>query len=1021
MRLIRAMFVVMIVLQPMMVKAAGPGRLLAHYTHQRWSEDSDAPRPAFALAQDHRGYLWVAAAGGLFRFDGIRFEPISTGIDPIANGPPSTILVRHNGEVWTNFERSGRFAVYRDGQLRFLRAPPAPHRVITMRETEDGTVWILTERVGLPLMRYRGGTWASFGQEAGAPRDNPYSMVVTHDGTVWVSFNDSVMRLAPRATRFVLVRHDPGARGRLSLDPQERVWFTERHGTYPITGPGGQGSPPKLRHAYATDAADIRGWPTFDREGNLWIATYYDGLERVPHPDPRGAASLDEAAANVEHLTVRDGLSSNATTQIFQDREGNVWATTEDGFDKFWPATLHFEPELSQPAAFGDLLLEASDGTVYIGEASTVYRVRPGRQPEPIFRTNKEPRTLCEAPDGAIWISLYKDKQIVIWRNGSVRRLAQRVPLSYTIYDCVFDRSGDYWVTASFGGMARLHAGLWHRMFGPTSDAFLPKSMITDTRGRLVVHWTDRSLVRLDGQERRVVPIPFDGYAPDDVTLYSASPDTLYVAGRFGLGRFRDGRFDTISARRIPLFSGVNGMVRTPAGDFWLASPGGILRLSATALESAFSKPGQRPQMRVFGTLEGLRSPPHSHSRHSIVQGGDGRLWIATQAGTLWLDPAHVAQNQTPPDVAVGALIADRIYRDPTTVTLPAGTSNIQIDFAVLRFSNPRTTHVRYRIEGQDLNWVMAGTRRQAFYTNLAPGTYRFRLMAANDDGVWNERGATVEFVIPPTFVQSFWFALLCGGVVLLLLWLLYRFRMTQIAGAIRSRLEERLGERERIARELHDTLLQSIQGLVLRFQSVANKMPAEELARVKLEAVLKRADEVIAEGRDRVQNLRTTDRAGDLIELLKERAVAADFEPAIPIRIVAEGKPRPVFPLISVELGRIVDEALRNAARHAQATMIDIMIRFSRSHLAIEIRDDGIGIDPDMLEQGYRPGHFGLVGMRERAERIGGVFSMDSRPGMGCAVTIAVPGRLAFADPAPHRQRMLSWLFRESGETQNV
>jgi signal transduction histidine kinase/ligand-binding sensor domain-containing protein len=1021
MRLIKAIFVAMFLLPPMIANAAGPGRLLAQYTHQHWSEESDAPRPVFALAQDHRGYLWVAASGGLFRFDGIRFEPIGSGIDPIANGPPSAILIRHNGEVWTNFERSGRFAVYRGGRLQFLRAPPAPHRVIAMRETADGTIWVLTERVGLPLMRYHNGSWTSFGTAAGAPLDNPYSMVVTGDGTVWVSFNDSVMRLAPGGHRFELVRHAFGARGRLSLDPQQRVWFTERNGSYPITGPNGQGKPPKLRHAYATDDAEIRGWPAFDREGNLWIATYYDGLQRVPHPDPRGAASADEASAQVEHFTAHDGLSSNATTQIFQDREGNVWATTEDGLDKFWPATLHHEPELSQPAAFGDLLLEASDGTVYIGEASTVYRVLPGKQPEPIFRTDKEPRTLCEAPDGAIWISLYKDKQIIIWRHGSVRRLPRRIPLSYTIYDCAFDARGDYWVTASFGGMARLHAGRWERMFGSTNDTFLPKSMITDARGRIIIHLNDNSLARLDGQVRRVMRIPFDGYAPDDVALYSAPSGGLYAAGRFGLARLGNGRLETISARRVPLFSGVNGMVQTPSGGTWLASPGGILRIDTAALESAFRKPGQVPPIRALGAIDGLTSPPHSHSRHAIVRGGDGRLWIAVQSGTLWLDPDHVARNRRPPDVAVGALIADRLYRDPTMITLPAGTSNIQIDFAVLSFSNPRTRHVRYRIEGQDLNWVEAGTRRQAFYTNLAPGTYRFRLTAANDNGVWNDRGATVEFVIPPTFVQSRWFVVLCGALALFLLWMIYRFRMSRVARAIRSRLEERLGERERIARELHDTLLQSVQGLVLRFQSVANKMPAEEAARVKLEAVLKRADEVIAEGRDRVQNLRAVDGAGDLIELVKERAVAAEFDPAIPVRIVAEGKPRPTYPLVSVELGRIVDEALRNAARHARATAIDITIRFARSHLDLEIRDDGIGIAPDLLQDGGKPGHFGLIGMRERAERIGGGFSVDSRDGMGCAVTIAVPARLAFADPAPRRWRLFLRLFRGKGGASDV
>ena len=156
--------------------------------------------------------------------------------------------------------------------------------------------------------------------------------------------------------------------------------------------------------------------------------------------------------------------SSNATSQILQDREGNIWATTEGGLDRFWPATIRFEPQLTDPAAFGDLLLQASDGSVYIGQASTVYRVRPRGRPEPIFKTRVEPRTLCEAPDGAIWIGI--GKEVVIWKNGRVRRLT-RVPLGSTLYDCAFDARGDYWVTAARGGMARFSLGRWERPFGP--------------------------------------------------------------------------------------------------------------------------------------------------------------------------------------------------------------------------------------------------------------------------------------------------------------------------------------------------------------------------------------------------------------------------------------------------------------------------------------------------------------------------------------------------------------------------
>jgi signal transduction histidine kinase/ligand-binding sensor domain-containing protein len=992
---------------PSTAGAAGATRPLAHYTHQRWSEESDPPRPVAALAQDRRGYLWIGSAAGLFRFDGIRFELISAGVDLVTHGAPSAILVRRNGEVWTSFERSHRFAVYREGTLHFLDAPPAPHRVSAMQETRDGTIWVLTEQIGIPLMRFRNGQWTSFGPEAGAPADNPFSMVVTGDGTVWVSFTGSVARLESDGRQFEFVRHNPHARGRLSIDPQERIWLTEVRGTYPITGPGGRGTPPPLRYAYATDAAEIRGWPMFDRDGNLWIATYYDGLQRVARPDPRGAATPAEAAASVERFTTRDGLTSNATTQLFQDAEGNVWLGTENGLDRFWPATLRFEPQLAAPAAFGDLLLKASDGSVYIGEAKAVYRVRPGGRPEPILRTPVEPRTLCEAPDGAIWIGTI-DKEVVIWREGRMRRLGQRAPLLFTIYDCAFDAQGDYWITASLGGMARFRSGRWERMFGPAGPAggaFLPKSMLADARGRLFVHWNDRTLSLLDGRAHAEFPIPLGSYQPYDVFLHSEAPDTFFVGGRFGLARLRDGRFQTLYAHQAPLLSDVKGMVRTPEGDVWFAAPGGILRMTAAELERALADPGSQLSMQVFGAADGLRSRPHSHSRNAIVRGGDGRLWIATQTGTLWLDPANISHSTRPPLVAVGALSADRVYRDPSSLALPAGTSNIQIDFAVLAFSNPRSPRVRYRIEGQDPDWIEAGTRRQAFYTNLRPGTYRFRVIAANEDGVWNEEGATVAFEIPPTFFQSRWFAALCILLTLVPLWVLYRLRVAQVARGMAHdfnlRLDERVNERTRIARELHDTLLQSFQGLMLRFQSARELLPAHPAKAVEaLDGALDRADQAIVEGRDAIQNLRSSPTVSkelaQEITSLAEELTNGPEKGAAAFRMSVEGSPRDLHPIVRDDIHRIACEALGNAFRHAQASHIEAEVTYGARELRVRIRDDGKGIDPQHLNAG-RARHWGLTSMRERAQQIGAALTLWSEAGAGTEVELRIPASVAY------------------------
>jgi signal transduction histidine kinase/ligand-binding sensor domain-containing protein len=823
-------------------------------------------------------------------------------------------------------------------------------------------------------------------------------MVVTSAGEVWVSFTGSVASLAPGSDRFKFVRQVPRSLGRLSIDPQERIWLTDRTGTYPITGPGGRGHPPALRLPYATDKAEIRGWPSFDREGNLWVATYYNGLQRVSRPDPRGASTSSEAASRVEQFTRRDGLSSNVTRQIFQDSEGNIWAGTENGLDKFWPATFRHEPQLTNPAAFGDLLLSGSDGSVYVGQASTVYRVRPGGRPEPIFRTKVEPRTLCEAPDGSIWIGV--DRDVFIWRQGNTRRLGSSAPVTSTIYDCAFDADGSYWVTASIGGMARFRAGRWDRPFGQPTKGFAPKSMTTDGHGRLLVQWSDDILTRL-GVPRTSIAIPIGQQDADEVVVYPSSNGAVLVGGAFGLARLGSGPARHVSPRQNPLFSRLHGIVQTPEGETWLAGTSGIIRLKSSDLDKLLENPAQPVPIQRFGAADGLRSLPHDHSRRAIVRGGDGRLWVATQTGTIWLDPNDIARSRTPPAVSIASLTADKVYRDPVNVRLPPGTKNIEINFAVMNFSNPRAATVRYMIEGQDAGWVDAGTRRQAFYTNLSPGTYRFRLIAATEDGIWNKSGATFEFEIPPTFFQSWWFVALCTALALAALWLLYRLRMVRVAARIRNRFAERLGERERIARELHDTLLQSVQGLILRFQSVANKMPAGDQARAQLEAALKRADEVIAEGRDRVHELRLAERPMDLPALLEAKALEADFDSSTTVRIIVEGKARPLHPLVSAEVAQIASEAFLNAARHSGADKVEAVIRFGQRELALEVRDNGVGLPEELLATGHKPGHFGLIGMRERAERIGGHFVLESRPGQGSAMTLKVPKKLAFVDAA--------------------
>jgi signal transduction histidine kinase len=330
--------------------------------------------------------------------------------------------------------------------------------------------------------------------------------------------------------------------------------------------------------------------------------------------------------------------------------------------------------------------------------------------------------------------------------------------------------------------------------------------------------------------------------------------------------------------------------------------------------------------------------------------------------------------------------------------SLPKYTTHVRIEYTAASLQIPERVRFRYKLDGLDKEWQDVGDRREATYTNLGPGQYSFHVIAANNDGVWNNTGATLAFSIAPALYQTYWFYGLCVLLCLGLLWLLYRVRIRQVSLQVRARLEERLAERERIARELHDTLLQSVQGLVLRFRAAVSRLSQEEPARSAMEQALDRADGVLAEGRDAVKQLRSAP-GGDL-EL--SRAIAAFGEELARedpcyFHSTVEGMPRELHPIVREEVMFIAREALVNAFRHGAARQIEAETSYGDTELKLRIRDDGRGIDVDMLRAGGREGHWGLLGMRERAKRVRGTLTLWSKPGAGTEIEVRLPAHMAY------------------------
>ena len=391
-----------------------------------------------------------------------------------------------------------------------------------------------------------------------------------------------------------------------------------------------------------------------------------------------------------------------------------------------------------------------------------------------------------------------------------------------------------------------------------------------------------------------------------------------------------------------------------------------------------------------------------------MVQTTDGYLWIGTRSGLVRFDGVRFVPF-TPPPVQIEQVRADRMSHPlQKSLRLPPNTRDLQIDYTGLSFTVPRKTSFRYQLEGHDTGWQDVGTRRQAFYTDLPPGNYVFRVAASNNDGVWNQTGASLAFSVAPTFYQTRMFAVLCVLAVLGVVWLLYVLRVRQIEGRIRMRAEERIVERERIARELHDTLLQGLLSASLQLSVANSEIQRDAPAKPLIERILQILRQAIDEGRDAVRGLRP--QSDGLERAFSQIPHDLGLDEKAPFRLLVEGAPDALRPVVQDEVYRIGREALANAFRHAQASSVETVLEYTSDRFRMVVRDNGRGMDPDVLQSG-RPGHWGLSGMRERSNRIGARLKVLSAPGAGTEVDLVVSGRAAFEAKA--RRRWADWLGR--------
>ncbi len=971
--------------------AAGAPRSLQQLRHTAWTVRDGAPPEIWALAQSRDGYLWLGTGSGLYRFDGARFEkfrPLQREHLPSLN--VNSLLATRTGDLWIGFA-SGAVARLRGGHLATfdLGIPSVP--VLALVEDRAGVIWaVLGENNRGGVARFSGGRWEMLGRRHGVAAGAATSIVAGGDGSVWVAVGGELAVLRPGAARFAAVPASASERPQIRQAPDGAIWLSTgtRPGLQRIAGSAAGTAqtwvePPRTANPRAESLL-------FDRRGGLWGSYGSGGVFRLGL-GWMGGALLPNGLR--ERFGVERGLTSNLANPILEDREGNIWVGTNLGLDQFRQTSAVVATGLPTDSRNGFRIAPGPGGTMYVTTNDALFLADPGHPARKLARLPRRPLILHRDARGLVWIGT--DRTLGIWSGTAVRD----VPLPWpnpTPFALIEDGPGRICVSSGAGAFCRRGSG-WAPETRLATPGNVPTQMLRDQAGRIWIAEGHR-IEMIDGPARRVFSAQAD-LALGTVVVIAVRGRHVYAGGDFGLARFDGRRFVTLRSDVHPFLARIAGIVETSSGDLWLNAAGGVVKIAHADLAEAFAHPARPLQARVFDRDDGMPGVAQQDSwSQTAIEASDGRLWFLTRVGVAWIDPEQLFSNRLPPPVIIKSLTAGgRTYAGAAAIRLPKGTANLQIAYTATSLSVPSRVKFRYQLEGIDDGWVDAGTRREAFYTGLTPGSYRFRLMAANEDGVWNRRGATLAFEIPPTFVQSWPFRLLCGVGVLVLLWLLYKLRLRAVAQRIRARMAERMGERERIARELHDTLLQSVQTLTLHVQAAVEELPQGTPERAKLESALTRADRAISEGRDRVRDLRAQQNPEGVVEILAEILVAQDFDPATSVRIQTIGTPRPLAPLALDEIVRIAGEAIANVRRHADATQLRIDIRFARP-FTIRLADDGVGIPAMVLEDGRRVGHYGLQGMQERARKLRGTLAIRAPSTGGTELVLTIPAHVAYA-----------------------
>ena len=948
------------------------------FTMTTFGEKEGAPTFIGDIAQTRDGFLWLAAEEGVFRFDGVAF--VKVGDTPEHHDSASVILTDKSGDLWVGYRHGGVERISNGNATVYDRGLPQLRSISALARDPSGSIWASTSA---GLFRMEKGVWSPAPTPAGADASK---------GVLWVT------NLAD---------------GRLCVvSSSDKAWFwNDQHSTFDPANPqkltedlygvSTTGVPDSKRDEVdaALSLQALHTLTSIDATGAVW------SLMSGPLKRYRGISGKE--AFTEENFTASAPRFIDSSTKIFIDQEGNIWVGQADGLVQFRPNKL--QAFTARGEVLAPSLTKGAQDDLWITSRvmGHVVRLSDDRVVDK-FSLDAFVNNVTVDRDGTVWFLTtltadHKEASITVWKKGQITKVPYpaNAPGSRSMAIIESER-GDH-LLGNSKGQFRYVGDRWVEGFGydalPAEGAF---RFVRDDQGRIWIGYPDNSIGMIDRGTARVFNSS-NGIHVGFVQAIDAKAQHAWIAGTNGVCLLREGRCTPVAGAKGEQFEGATGIVESKGGDLWINAHKGIYRISGTQIvKSIEGGPADHLEAELFGPRDGLQGGGiDPMPGPTALEDHNGRLWFARNEGANWIDPKKMIQNLVAPVPVVDSITVDGVSASLSNARLSPHPHSLKIDYTAASLTMPSSVTFQYRLAGVDTDWQDAGSRRQAYYTDLGPGHYAFELRAENEDGVQNVQDATLNLDVQPAYYQTWWFKLICAGIFGLLIALLYRLRIAQMRSRLRLQLEAKHEERERIARDLHDTLMQGMHGLVLQVDVWSSDPKIDSRHRQIMAGAANAALDLLTEGRDKIVALRSPSNGSTG---LKERLeqVARECTPPKPVTfsVRQSDEKRPLHSNVAEEVFQIGREAIKNAFVHANARTIAVSIDYGEKAFVLLVSDDGLGLPPEILGKGAKAMHWGLPGMRERATTVNGQLTLRSTDASGTTVELVIPGKVAYAKP---------------------